>query len=169
MLTLPPPFSSSASLALSTRLTSTCCSLPRLPATMGRFSSRSTDTATPPERIWCSKSRIVSRTIRFTSTLPKSTLPMREKFNKPLTISEARKGTGLGLAVTYGIIQEHAGAIEVSSTPGEGTIFRLELPAADAAGAKNQVRVHPEIQPGATSSEPLGNQPPTEEGKVVHV
>ena len=47
-----------------------------------------------------------------------------------------RKGTGLGLAVTYGIVQEHAGTIEVSSTVGEGTVFRLEFPAADATGQR---------------------------------
>jgi signal transduction histidine kinase len=39
-----------------------------------------------------------------------------------------RRGTGLGLAVTYGIIQEHAGKIQVESRPGEGTSFRLEFP-----------------------------------------
>ena len=42
-----------------------------------------------------------------------------------------RKGTGLGLAVTYGIVQEHAGTIDVSTRVGEGTVFRMELPAAE--------------------------------------
>ncbi len=39
------------------------------------------------------------------------------------------KGTGLGLAVSYGILQEHGGKIKVESAPGEGTTFRLEIPA----------------------------------------
>jgi PAS domain S-box-containing protein len=38
------------------------------------------------------------------------------------------RGTGLGLAVTYGIIQEHAGKIRVDSQPGQGTRFYLEFP-----------------------------------------
>lgn len=38
------------------------------------------------------------------------------------------KGTGLGLAVTYGIMQEHAGKIHVESTEGVGTTFLLEFP-----------------------------------------
>ena len=38
------------------------------------------------------------------------------------------KGTGLGLAVSYGILQEHGGKIKVSSVRGEGTTFRLEIP-----------------------------------------
>ena len=37
-------------------------------------------------------------------------------------------GTGLGLSVTYGIIQEHAGKIRVDSSPGAGTTFTMEFP-----------------------------------------
>jgi len=40
------------------------------------------------------------------------------------------QGTGLGLAVSYGIIQEHAGRISVDSEPGRGTTFRITLPSA---------------------------------------
>src|SRR5262249_11333710 len=39
-----------------------------------------------------------------------------------------KRGTGLGLSVTYGIIQEHAGKIRVESAPEEGTTFYLQFP-----------------------------------------
>ena len=55
------------------------------------------------------------------------------------TTKAARKGTGLGLSVTYGIIQEHGGSIEVSNGPGGGARFRIELPFAMAPLARTPV------------------------------
>ncbi len=50
-------------------------------------------------------------------------------FDPFFTTKELGKGTGLGLAVTYGTIERHNGRITVNSTPGEGTEFIIKLPA----------------------------------------
>src|ERR1700690_894970 len=54
-------------------------------------------------------------------------------FDPFFTTKATGRGTGLGLSVSYGIIKEHAGKIDVHSTPGKGTSFRLEFPAARKA------------------------------------
>jgi two-component system NtrC family sensor kinase len=48
------------------------------------------------------------------------------------------KGTGLGLSVSYGIIQQHGGAIEVESEEGKGSTFTVVLPAASRPWADRQ-------------------------------
>ncbi len=57
---------------------------------------------------------------------------LKKVFDPFFTTKGVGNGTGLGLAVTYGIVQEHAGSIEAQSKPGEGTTFRITLPAARA-------------------------------------
>jgi two-component system, NtrC family, sensor kinase len=52
------------------------------------------------------------------------------------TTKEIGSGTGLGLAVSYGIIQDHGGRIVVDSRPGEGACFEITLP---MAGARQQL------------------------------
>jgi PAS domain S-box-containing protein len=54
-------------------------------------------------------------------------------FDPFFTTKEVGKGTGLGLAITYGIIQDHGGAIYAANAPDRGAIFTIELPAASDA------------------------------------
>jgi PAS domain S-box-containing protein len=68
-------------------------------------------------------------TVEFTDTgvgIPEENLS--KIFDPFFTTKEVGKGTGLGLAVCYGIAEKHGGRIEVESKVGEGTTFRIILP-----------------------------------------
>jgi signal transduction histidine kinase len=52
----------------------------------------------------------------------------REKLFTPFFSSKGNKGTGLGLFISNKIIEQHGGKIHVSSTPGQGTLFRIKIP-----------------------------------------
>ena len=55
---------------------------------------------------------------------------VRKRIYEPLFTTKGEHGTGMGLAVSYGIIQEHEGTIHVASKLGEGTTFTLTFPLA---------------------------------------
>jgi signal transduction histidine kinase len=51
-------------------------------------------------------------------------------FDPFFTTKEVGQGTGLGLTITYGVIQEHGGSVHASNAPDGGALFTIDLPAA---------------------------------------
>ncbi|MDP6051243.1 MAG: response regulator [Candidatus Latescibacteria bacterium] len=60
---------------------------------------------------------------------------VRQKCLEPFFSTKGEQGTGMGLAMVFGIIQRHQGILEIDSTPGEGTTFRIQFPILDAESA----------------------------------
>jgi PAS domain S-box-containing protein len=88
---------------------------------------------------------------------------MDKIFEPYFTTKEQGKGTGLGLAVAYGIIKEHQGAIKVASEEGKGTTFSIYIPLMEAPAEIESVDGPAAIETGdehillVDDEEPLAN------------
>ncbi len=73
----------------------------------------------------------------------------RKRCLEPFFSTKGKLGTGLGLAMVYGVLQRHDGNIEIQSEPGKGTTFRLIFPVRDRASIQS------ETEDESTAVEPL--------------
>jgi PAS domain S-box-containing protein len=64
---------------------------------------------------------------------------VQQKIFEPFFSTKGAHGTGLGLSVSYSIIERHSGSISVISEPGNGTNFTIDLPAVVAEASSNDI------------------------------
>jgi signal transduction histidine kinase len=80
---------------------------------------------------------------------------VQQNIFEPLFTTKGDDGTGMGLAASYGIVQEHQGTIDVRSESGEGTEFTLTFPPAEETPAPTDETPTPANEPSSPSPEPV--------------
>ncbi|HTG88038.1 MAG TPA: ATP-binding protein [Pyrinomonadaceae bacterium] len=88
--------------------------------------------------------------ICITDTGTGMTPEVKQRLFDPFFTTKGKAGTGMGLAVSFGIIRRHEGSIEVDSEPGRGTTFKISLPKVVLAVANTEQNV---VIAGTTTAE----------------
>ena len=105
-----------------------------------------------PDNTFCEKNHAAQKQTYVLLTIRDTGCGINEKilpriFDPFFTTKEVGKGTGLGLAMVYGIVQNHDGFCTINSLPGKGTTIKVYIPAGDL--------IAPEPSPSSTSSSPV--------------
>lgn len=79
--------------------------------------------------------------LRFADTGTGMPEDIRQKIFDPFFTTKGAQGTGLGLSVSYSIIERHEGLISVASEMGSGTMFTIDLPAVTALAESTETKV----------------------------
>jgi signal transduction histidine kinase/ActR/RegA family two-component response regulator len=88
--------------------------------------------------------------IQITDTGTGMTPEVKQRLFDPFFTTKGKAGTGMGLAVSFGIIRRHEGSIEVDSEPGRGTTFKISLPKVLPVAAKDEGIAAPEVSANAS-------------------
>ncbi len=130
------------------------------------------------ERLGLAAGDYVALTVRDTG--PGMDAAQLERIFEPFyTTKPVGQGTGLGLAVVHGVMRTHEGAVDVHSTPGQGSRFTLYFPVAPASIA-NLLQQAPAAAPAASglptsigttpnTLAPVTDEPPPRKPHVMYV
>src|SRR5882762_6998145 len=91
----------------------------------GTLTLRTRVSATPPDSVTGSVSRRVH--IEVSDTGVGMTEDIRRRCLEPFFTTKGERGTGLGLAMVYGVVERHSSEINIESEIGKGTTMRLSF------------------------------------------
>jgi CheY-like chemotaxis protein len=91
---------------------------------------------------------------------------LERAFEPFFTTKGVGKGTGLGLSTVYGIVRQNEGTIQVSSRPGQGTIFEMHFPAVEEAATSDAIPEESKPGPEPSGTILLAEDEPAVRGLV---